>query len=262
MSAASDPDYVNARPGFGNEMRLALAFLTRIPVRLPPHVADHPLAAGARAFPLAGIPVALAGSFVYALAWTLGIAPTLAGLLALAATMWATGALHEDGLADFADAGGGRDADRRLAIMRDSRIGTFGVLALILSVSLRAGALSYLADPLDVACVLVAASCGSRACVVYAMHALPFARTDGMAHRAGRPGQARMFDALAIGGVLLLPMGALGALFAVPLAALATFAVVHRARATLGGQTGDVLGSVQQVTEIAILLAALVAQSW
>ncbi len=262
MSAAPDPDETTARPGFGNELRLALAFLTRLPVRLPEHVADNPLSAAVRAFPFAGLPVAFAGSLVYAVAWTLGIPPTLAGLLALGAMMATTGALHEDGLADFADAGGGREPERRLEIMRDSRIGAFGVLALIVSVGLRAGALSYLADPLDVACVLVGASCASRACSVYAMHALPFARDDGMALRAGRPGQARTLDALAIGAAFLLALGALGALIALPLAAFATLAVVQRARRLLGGQTGDVLGSVQQAAEIAILLAALIAQSW
>jgi adenosylcobinamide-GDP ribazoletransferase len=262
MSAAPEPDETTARPGFGNELRLALAFLTRIPVRLPSHVADNPLAAAVRAFPFAGLPVAFAGSLVYAIAWTIGIPPALSGLLALAAMMATTGALHEDGLADFADAGGVRDPERRLAVMRDSRIGAFGVLALIVSVSLRAGALSYLADPFDVACVLVAASCASRACIVYAMRVLPFARDDGMARRAGRPGQARMLDALAIGAVFLLAMGGPGALVALPLAAFATLAVVHRARVLVGGQTGDVLGSVQQMAEIAILLAALIAQSW
>jgi adenosylcobinamide-GDP ribazoletransferase len=262
MSAAPDSDFVSARPGFGNEIRLALAFLTRLPVRLPEHVADHPLAAAARAFPLAGIPVALAGWAVYALAWTLGIAPALAGLLALAAMVVLTGALHEDGLADFADAAGGRDADRRLAIMRDSRIGTFGVLALIVSVGLRAGAISYLADPFDVFCVLLAASCGSRAAIVHAMNVLPFARADGMAHAAGRPDRARLHDTLAIGALLLLPMGVFAALIGAAFAALATFAVERRARAAIGGQTGDVLGTVQQASEIAILLAALVAQSW
>lgn len=258
----TDSDFVQARPGLGNELRLALAFLTRLPVRLPAHVADLPLAAAVRAFPLAGVPVALAGAAVYALAWTLGIPPALAGLLAVATTAALTGALHEDGLADFADAGGGRERARRLAIMRDSRIGTFGVLALVVATGLRAGAISYLADPLEVATALVAAACASRACIVYAMHALPFARSDGLARRAGRPGKARTLDALAIGAAFLLFAGGLAALLAVAFAGLATLAAVRRARHLLGGQTGDVLGSVQQVAEIGVLLACLAAQSW
>jgi adenosylcobinamide-GDP ribazoletransferase len=262
MSAAPDPDETTARPGFGNELRLALAFLTRIPVRLPAHVADNPLAASVRAFPFAGLPVALVGSAVYAIAWTIGIPPALSGLLALAAMMATTGALHEDGLADFADAAGAHDPERRLAVMRDSRIGTFGVLALVVATGLRAGAISYLADPLEVATALVAAACASRACIVYAMHALPFARSDGLARRAGRPGKARTLDALAIGAAFLLFAGGLAALLAVAFAGLATWAAVRRARHLLGGQTGDVLGSVQQVAEIGVLLACLAAQSW
>jgi adenosylcobinamide-GDP ribazoletransferase len=262
MPADTDTDFVSDRPGFGNELRLAFAFLTRIPVRLPDHVADVKLAAAVRAFPFAGLPAAFAGAAVYAIAWTIGIPPTLAGLLAVAAMAWTTGALHEDGLADFADAGGGRDSERRLAIMRDSRIGTFGVLALVVSTGLRAGALSYLADPIEVLWVLVAAACASRACMAHAMHTLPPARTDGLSHSAGRPDRARMLDALAIGAAFLLFAGPMTALVGAAFAAVATYACARRARALLGGQTGDVLGAVQQSAEIAILLAALVVQSF
>ncbi|MBI1245032.1 MAG: adenosylcobinamide-GDP ribazoletransferase [Alphaproteobacteria bacterium] len=261
MSADTDPEFVSERPGFGNELRLAFAFLTRIPVRLPAHVGELPLAAGARAFPFAGLPVALAGAIVYAIAWTIGIPPTLAGLLAVATMAWTSGALHEDGLADFADAGGGRTRERRLEIMRDSRIGTFGVLALVVAIGLRAGALSYLADPFDVVLALAAAACASRACMVYAMHVLPPARTDGLSHAAGRPDRARMFDTLAIGAAFLLLAGPTTAIFGALFAAAGTYACIRRAQNRLGGQTGDVLGAVQQTAEIAILLAALVAQS-
>ncbi|MBL8806024.1 MAG: adenosylcobinamide-GDP ribazoletransferase [Rhodospirillales bacterium] len=261
MSAEPDPEFVSDRPGFGNELRLAFAFLTRVPVRLPAHVADLKLAAAVRAFPIAGLPAALAGALAYAVTWTIGIPPTLAGLLAVAAAAWTTGALHEDGLADFADAGGGHGTQHRLAIMRDSRIGTFGVLALVVSVGLRAGALSYLADPVDVLLVLTAAACASRACVAYAMHALAPARADGLSHAAGRPDRARMLDALAIGTAFLLLAGPATAILGALAAAAATLACMRRARRLLGGQTGDVLGAVQQSAEIAILLAALVVQS-
>ena len=262
MSAETDSDFVADRPGFGNELRLAFAFLTRVPVRLPAHIADLPLACAVRAFPFAGLVPGLTGALVYAIAWAIGIPPTLAGLLAVAAMAWTTGALHEDGLADFADAGGGREPERRLEIMRDSRIGTFGVLALVVSTGLRAGALSYLAGPGDVALALIAASCASRACVAYAMNALPHARSDGLSRGAGRPGRARTLDALAIGAAFLLLAGPMTAIVGAAFAALATLAALARARKLLGGQTGDVLGSVQQISEIAILLAALVVQSF
>jgi adenosylcobinamide-GDP ribazoletransferase len=255
-------DHVDHRPGLGNELRLALAFLTRLPVRLPAHVAEAPLASAARAFPLAGVAVAGAGALAFAVAWLVGLPPTIAGLIAVAAMVVFTGALHEDGLADFADSLGARDPAKRLAIMRDSRIGTFGVLALIFAVATRAGALAYVADPLEALGLLIAACAGSRACVVHAMHVLPMAREDGLAHAAGRPAQSRMLDTLAIGAAFLLLLGPLGAVLAAAAAMGATLAVERLARKHVGGQTGDVLGAVQQISEIAILCAALAAGSW
>lgn len=255
-------DYVDHRPGLGNELRLALAFLTRLPVRLPDFLSEIPLAAAARAFPFAGAAVAGAGALAFGMAWTIGLPPTIAGVIAVAAMTAFTGALHEDGLADFADSLGARDKTKVLAIMRDSRIGTFGVLALIFAIALRAGALAYVADPIEALFLLLAASAGSRACVVRAMHVLPMARADGLAATAGRPGQARMLDTLAIGAAFLLFLGPVGAVAAAFAAGAATLWVERLARRHVGGQTGDVLGAVQQISEIAILCAALAAASW
>jgi adenosylcobinamide-GDP ribazoletransferase len=255
-------EYVDHRPGLGNELRLALAFLTRLPVRLPAHVAEAPLASAVRAFPIAGAAVAFAGAVAFGIAWIVGLPPTIAGVIAIAAMAAFTGALHEDGLADFVDSLGARDTAKRLAIMRDSRIGTFGVLALILAMGIRAGSLAYVADPLEALGLLLAAATGSRACVVHAMHVLPMARADGLARAAGRPPQGRMLDALAIGAAFLLLLGPLGAVLAGLAAMAATLAVERLARNHVGGQTGDVLGAVQQISEIAILCAALAASSW
>lgn len=255
-------DFVDHRPGLGNELRLALAFLTRLNVRLPAHVAEAPLASAARAFPIAGAAVAFAGALAFGVAWTIGLPPTIAGLIAVAAMAAVTGALHEDGLADFVDSFGARDRNKVLTIMRDSRIGAFGVLALIFAIALRAGALAYVADPIEALFLLLAAAAGSRACVVHAMHVLPMARTDGLAASAGRPGQARMLDTLAIGAAFLLFLGPVGAVAALLAAGAATWWVERLARGHVGGQTGDVLGAVQQISEIAILCAALAAASW
>src|SRR5687768_326033 len=109
------------------EFRLALGFFTRLPLKAP----AGPVAEAARAFPGAGAVVGLIGSLVYLLAVEIGLSGLLAALLAVAATVIAGGALHEDGLADFADMLGVRgDRERKLAVMRDSRIGSYGVLAL------------------------------------------------------------------------------------------------------------------------------------
>jgi adenosylcobinamide-GDP ribazoletransferase len=146
--------------------------------------------------------------------------------------------------------------------MRDSRIGTFGVLALIFAIGMRVVLIADSLDPWDALCVMLAASCFSRACVVHAMHVLPMAREDGLAHAAGRPAQGRMLDTIAIGAAFLFFAGPLGAALGFVAGAAATFAVERLARKHIGGQTGDVLGAVQQISEIAILSAALAATLW
>ena len=110
--------------GLWGECRIAMAFLTVVPVALaePP----PPLAAAVRAFPLIGVAVGLVGAAIFALADMLTLATSISALLAVGAMVLLSGGLHEDGLADTADSLGGRDRESRLAIMRDSRIGTFG----------------------------------------------------------------------------------------------------------------------------------------
>ena len=124
----------------------ALAFLTRLPLPEPDRPPD--LARATRAMPLAGAVIGLGGAAVYGLTGALGLTPAIAGLLAVATTILLTGALHEDGLADSADGlFAGAEPARRLEIMRDSRTGAYGALALILSVGLRATALAAIAAP-------------------------------------------------------------------------------------------------------------------
>jgi adenosylcobinamide-GDP ribazoletransferase len=246
-------------PGAWAQLCLAFGFLTRLPVALAPADAAAPLASAVRGFAFVGAAVGAAGAALYALGWFAGLPPMLAALVALAATVWATGALHEDGLADFADASGASDIERRLAIMRDSRVGTFGVLALVFSLGLRAAALSALGDPALVAAAWVAAAAASRAAMAYPMHALPFARSDGAAVRAGRPARGHMLAALATGAAFLLPLGPFGFALAMSFAAAATFAATAVARRQLGGQTGDALGMAQQGVEISIFVAAVSA---
>jgi adenosylcobinamide-GDP ribazoletransferase len=256
------PPPASPAPGAFGQLCLALGFLTRLPVPLAPTIAALPLSTSVRAFAPAGAAVGALGAGLYALAWFAGMPPMLAALLGLAATIWATGALHEDGLADFADASGARDVDRRLAIMRDSRIGTFGVLALLLSLGLRATALAALDDPASVAVAWIGAAAASRAAVVYPMHRLPFARSDGAAVRAGRPVAAHAAAAIAIGAAFLLPLGISGFALALLFAGGATLYTTALARRQLGGQTGDALGMVQQTAEIAVLIAASGVAAW
>jgi adenosylcobinamide-GDP ribazoletransferase len=248
------------------ELRLATAFLTRLPVRLGAESAA-PLASAIRAFPLVGLLIGLIAASVLLAAGTLGLPGTPAVLLALAAGTLLTGALHEDGLADTADALGARgDRERRLAVMRDSRIGAFGALALILVVALKAAALAQL-PPLAAACALIAAGSTSRAAMAGAMYAVPPARRTGLGAASGRPTRARLIQ------TLLIALGLIGALasaapgWQAALAAsagcvLALVIMIRVMARAFGGQTGDTLGATQQVCETATLLAIAAATGW
>lgn len=239
----------------------AMTLLTRIPVPLPdPPPASDP-APGQQsqrivwAFPLAGVVVAV-GAFSPAwIAGWWGLPPGGVAFVALAVAIVLTGAMHEDGLADVADGfWGGWTRARRLEIMKDSRVGTYGVLALVLSVLARWWTLSQLSTAGELAAGLIAVAMLSRASMGVTMAWLPNARDSGLAHsyrRAGlRPAEVGVALAV-IGAILLLGWGALAAVF---WAVIAAGAVALVARAKIGGQTGDVLGCQQQIVEITVLL--------
>ncbi len=221
-------------------MRTALRFLTVLPAGGP---APGPLGRTAWCFPLVGLAVGAWVGAVFLAARQAGLPPELAGFLAVGAGVLATGGLHEDGLADTADGLGVHGRARALAVMRDSRTGAFGALALALTVPMRALALAA-AGP----AAALAAHALSRGAMAGAMAWTPPARSGGLAAGAG-PTRA--------GGALLLSAG-LGAALgwqAVPAAALAALAAAWLATRRFGGHTGDTLGAVQQVTELAALLA-------
>ncbi len=238
---------------------LAFGFLTRLSGPSLRSVDPGRLGSALRLAPLVGLVVGVCGALVSWVALAgLGLPALPAALLTVGATIWVTGALHEDGLADVADGfGGAFERSRKLAIMRDSRIGAYGVTALILSIGLRAAALAALAGPEAAAAVLIAAHSLSRGLLAPAMLVLVPARDDGLAAAAGRPRPvdaltavllALVLAGLAVGGGLALSFG---------LAALAAAAVAALIAARqIGGYTGDVLGAVQQAAETAVLLAA------
>ena len=241
------------------DCKVALRFLTRLPVAGPERSPDGALAASAPAFPLIGALVGALGALVFALASSLGLGPMLAAVLAVAAQALLTGGLHEDGLADVADGfGGGRTRVDKLRIMRDPRLGSFGALALILALLARIAALTALAGPALAGAALVAAGAVSRAGLPAIMASLPPARDEGLAAGAGRPHPLRAAAAAGIGALLafaLLPPGAAaGGLIG---AAGALLLVAHLARRQLGGYTGDVVGAAQQLAEIGFLLGTL-----
>lgn len=253
-----------------DDIRHCLAFLTRLPVPLPADAArPEALARAAWAFPLVGIVVGGVAGLALLAAEALGLDPLAGSVVAVAAAVLLTGGLHEDGLADVADGfGGGHDRAGKLAIMRDSRIGSYGVLALILSVGLRVSLLASLASSSAAVLVLIATGILSRAAIVPAMASLQPARMDGLGVGAGRPKRVTAVAAAVLGiglaGIALGPWGgAFLAEWAIPAAVVAAggaaAAVAALARRQIGGLTGDVLGTVQQVAEIAVLFVAAAA---
>jgi len=235
------------------DLAAAIGLLTRLPV--PAHGARG--GAAAWAYPLVGAGIgALTGGILSAAAAT-DLPPPVAAGLAVAVAVTVTGALHEDGLADAADGlWGGWTRERRLEIMRDSRIGAYGVLALVLSLLLRWSCFAAIAPTAGAWLYLAAAGAASRAAMVALWSALPPARRDGLAAGQGRPRRA---TALLAGVLALAVLATLPAGGGVPVAlACAGAALVcgRLAWTRIGGQTGDVLGATQQVCEIAALLAA------
>lgn len=244
------------------DLRMAASFVTILPVASSKPAGDGAIARATWALPVAGLLVGLAGALVYKIASRLGLPPDLAALLALGTTALITGALHEDGLADTADGlGGGRTRERKLEIMRDSRIGTYGVCALILSFGLRWSALATIANPWSVMLALCAAHAAARAGVPAFMSLVPPARPDGLSASAGSPPGRSVAVAFALGTlVLALALGPGKALVGLVVLSLAGLMLARLAIRQIGGQTGDILGAFEQTGEILILLVAAAFQ--
>jgi adenosylcobinamide-GDP ribazoletransferase len=245
--------------GWPHDIAVAGAFLTRLPFRPKgnaggnAHASD--LSRAMRAFPLIGALVGgIAGGGLW-LAAQADLHPLACAFIGLIIAAGVTGALHEDGLADVADGMGGYDRERRLEIMRDSRSGAFGVLALILAIGLKAAILAGLPGPGLAWGAFVAAAALSRAVMPVCMIILTPAREDGLGQGAGRPEMSEIAQALAIGGIVAIAVLGWGLGLGAMLAALAAVLLTGwLARARFGGYTGDVLGAVQQSAEIFILI--------
>jgi adenosylcobinamide-GDP ribazoletransferase len=236
-----------------DDLRRATAFLTRLPI---PHAHDPAgFLRAMRVYPLVGAAVGLVVGICQLVLLRLALPPLAAAALTLGAGMLITGALHEDGLADVADGfGGGRDKAAKLAIMRDSRLGSFATLALLVSFTARAAALAALPASLVIA-ALVGAHALARAMVPAVALALPFARDDGLAASAGQPEPEVAGIALGLGALIALiclPWGT--AVAAIVLAALGAAGVAWLALRQIGGVTGDVFGAAEQVGEVVVLL--------
>ena len=245
-------------PSILGDIYASVIFLTRFPAPPWAEAARRPLARAMWAFPLAGVLVATVMTAIYAGGAECGLPPVLSALIAIAGGAVLTGGLHEDGLADFADGmGGGTTPERRLEIMSDSRIGTYGVLVLVISVGGRAAALAAIGDVFAVFGALVATAAISRGLLPIVVASMEPAKEDGLGRFAGRPTTPVWTTALGLGTAIVIlaaPGGWIGCLIAAALAALVTGWI---ARQAVGGYTGDVLGAVQQAAEfLALVLIA------
>jgi adenosylcobinamide-GDP ribazoletransferase len=252
-------DWSSLGRGWLEDIRAAAAFFTVLPLAARADASSDEIAGSLRAWPIVGACIASAGAVAYFLATALGLAPLPCALIALGVTVALTGALHEDGFADFADGLGGGDAERRLAIMQDSHIGVFGVSAVTLSLTFRAAVLAQLSTPARVAAGLIAASAVSRGLAPLMTLMLAPARGEGLGAMLGEIRQEVVAAAAilaALAAFLLLGVGAgIGAL---ALGMAAVFCVASLARSRLGGYTGDVLGAAQQAAEMAVLVAVAI----
>lgn len=236
---------------------VAMAFLTRIPIDVAWE--DGTLARAFRAFPFAGMIIGATGGAVYWLATALGLTGLLAGFAAILVSIVLTGGLHEDGLADMSDGfGGGHTIADKLRIMRDSHIGSYGMLALVLSVGIRVSAMAAIAVPELVFATLVAAGALSRGVMPALMTALPMARSDGLAVSAGQPTNKTAILAVVLAAVIaLLFLDLLYGLAAIIFGVWGAIFTGWLARRQIGGYTGDVVGAAQQITEGAVLVTVV-----
>lgn len=243
-----------------SDLKISILFCTRLPLAHSDPIEGRDLARASWAMPIAGALVGALGALVYWIANRAGLSSLPAAALALAATLAATGCLHEDGLADTTDGfGGGKNREHKLEIMRDSRIGTYGTCALMISLILRWSALASIADPLPVTTALIAAHASARATLPTFMRFVPQARSDGLSADAGRPPLESIVAAAFLGVITLgLGLGPTAAIIGFLLLSSAVVVMAWLSLKQIGGQTGDVLGALEQINEILILLTAAI----
>ncbi len=238
-----------------DDLRTAVAFLTRLPMPHPSGPMPQNFVRAHRLFPVVGAAIGGAVGLCCLGLRAIGLPDLAAAALALGAGALLTGALHEDGLADVADGfGGGRDPAGKLEIMRDSRLGTYGALMLLVVFVAKVSALAVLPDTFMVR-GLIAAHALARGVLPLMSMRMAYARKDGLAANAGQPDFATSATAAALALIIAWLVLPWREAFGVALAAAACAAgMAWLAQRQIGGQTGDVLGGAEQLGETAILL--------
>lgn len=244
---------------------MALRFFSRLPTGDSPHQKPD-LGRITMALPLASVVIGIGPALLLVGATLVGLPPYFAAALAVAAMVMAGGAMAEDALADAADGlFGGYTIARRLEIMKDSRHGTYGVAALCLFILLRVMALGAMAaiNPLAAGAVWLAASIVGRSGAMWLAVALPPARSDGASATAGRLSKRSFVVGTVFAAVLLFVLGGpassvLGLAIALLLAVVVIAGWTALCKHLIGGQTGDLIGALAALVEIAALTGLLI----
>ena len=234
----------------------AFSLLTRLPVPVDHSRAGARGAAAAWAFPVVGLIIGGAAGALATLAGGLGLPAGLAAATALAFLAVVTGGMHEDGLADFTDSMGGMTRERRLEIMKDSRIGAYGVIALSIAILARWSGIAELSGWTSVF-TLAAIGATSRTTMVFLMFTMRPARESGLSAGVGKPSGTAVLVASAIALVACVIFTGLSGVILCALIFAGALPVFWIANRTLGGQTGDVLGAAQQSSEVVGIAAAI-----
>ncbi|MEP0519121.1 MAG: adenosylcobinamide-GDP ribazoletransferase [Hyphomicrobiales bacterium] len=265
-TSTQNPSFAARLVNAPRDLLICLMFFTRLPVRLnlktqvSLHVSVH-------MYPYAGAIVGFLGALVILSATILGLSPVPTAILAITAMVFTTGALHEDGLADMADGfGGGHDRQRKLDIMKDSRIGTYGVLALIFSQGLRIAVLAELIglSPVGGVISVILAAVFSRTISMLFWASLTPARGDGLSKSSGQPDRIALAIAMGLSLSLMALLQSFGFGF-VPLivammgALVSLFLLVWLCKRQIQGQTGDTIGATQQISELAFMTMLLMS---
>jgi adenosylcobinamide-GDP ribazoletransferase len=261
---ASRPNAPRGGVGLADDFVMALRFFSRLPTGSSPHQKPD-LNRIAMAVPLASVAIGLGPVLLLIGASLIGLPPYFAAALAVASMVMVSGAMAEDALADAADGlFGGQSVARRLEIMKDSRHGTYGVAALCLFIVLRLTGLGAVAasNPLSAGAIWLAASIVGRSGAMWLAVALPAARPDGISAAAGAvTGRAFAVGAVFAGVLLFVLAGPATNLVAVGCSVAALLVVIvgwtTLSKALVGGQTGDLIGALGALIEIAVLCALL-----
>lgn len=250
-------DTKNEPPVQAHDILVAFSLLTRLPIPVDHDIAGERAAEATWAYPLVGAVLGFAVGVMGMLLGWIGTPPGIAAAVILAAFAFLTGAMHEDGLADCADGfGGAAEPDKRLELMKDSRIGAFGAIALVIVLIARWNGFDSL-QPGWLPFLLMAVAAASRAPMVLAMYLMDNARKSGLSASVGRPPAVSVALALIIGLVACVAGAGMAGGLIFFWALLGAIPVLLLARRLIGGQTGDVLGASQQCAEVAALAAAV-----